>query len=318
MGSQNIELVINSVRTEAKDILTFEMVSANGSQLPPFTPGAHLELSLPGGLIRHYSLYNNPVEQGRYCIGVGLAKESRGGSQYLHSGIKEGTHITSSLPRNHFPLDEQAVRYSFIAGGIGITPILSMIHWCETNGREWELLYLTRNRACTAFHETLREISESRVKFYFSEEHDSIFDIEGWMSDVRPESQVYCCGPGVLMERVQKAASSRSDITAHFEWFEAAPSNGLEQEPFKITFAASQITAVVPAGRSILDIAEEHNVMLPYACREGVCGTCETRVISGKVDHRDHCLSNEQKCTNETMIVCVSRAIGNTELVIDA
>jgi ferredoxin-NADP reductase len=306
----DLTLRISAINAEAKGILSFELTSLEGQDLPYFKPGAHLEIHLPNGLIKHYSLSNNSVERNRYVVGVSLSPVSRGGSSFLHGGMRVGDSIRTSLPRNHFPLIETAERYDFIAGGIGITPILAMIRWCVDNGKDWHLHYLARSRLRAAFFEELQQLSARKVSYHFLDEQDGQpLDIEGAVSAMPWNSHIYCCGPGPLMERVKDATAGRPAEHAHFEWFSAAPKVDSElATSFSVIARRSGLTVSIPPDQSILEVLENSGICLPFSCREGLCSSCETRVIAGVPDHRDLVLSDQQKATNQTMLICVSRS----------
>ncbi len=305
-----LTLQIKAITAEAKDILGFELVSAEGEDLPVFGPGAHLELELPNGMLRHYSISSGCWERNRYVIAVGLSPVSRGGSKFMHGELRVGDRIRTSVPRNHFPLIENGERYDFIAGGIGITPILAMVRWCEEVGKPWFLHYLVRNRLRTAFYEELQQFPAGRVKYHFLDENDGRhLDIESTLSAIPFDSQIYCCGPIPLMERVKAVASDRPEANVHFEWFTAAPKAETDlEEGFIVVARQSGITVDIPPGKGILEVLEDNGLSLPFSCREGLCSSCETRVLAGVPDHRDMVLSAEQKASNETMLICVSRS----------
>ncbi|MBM7061043.1 oxidoreductase [Pseudomonas sp. UL073] len=306
----DLTLRISAINAEAKDILSFELVSIDGQNLPPFEPGAHLEVHLANGLKRHYSLSNDCEERDRYVIGVSLAPASRGGSRFLHGGLQVGDNIRTSLPRNHFPLIKNGERYDFIAGGIGITPILAMVRWCEANGKEWYLHYLARNRLRAAFYEELQQLSPTRVKYHFLDEHDGQpLDVEKTLMGIPQHSHIYCCGPGPLMERVKAGTDNRPAEHAHFEWFSAAPQVAADLTTgFTLIARRSGITVNVSPEQSILEALESNGLCVPFSCREGLCSSCETRVLAGIPEHRDFVLSESQKASNQTMLICVSRS----------
>lgn len=196
MSAGQLDAVIAQIHAEGKDVLSFELVDPQGRELPSFEPGAHLEVHLPNGLIRHYSLCNDYRERNRYQIGVGLSAQSRGGSRLLHGSLKTGERLRISAPRNNFPLVTDGAHYSFIAGGIGITPILAMIRWCLANEKPWTLHYLARNRLRAAFYEELLALGGEQVKFHFLDEHDGQpLDIEHTVAAMPAYTHIYCCGP---------------------------------------------------------------------------------------------------------------------------
>jgi len=309
MSAGQLDAVIAAIRAEARDVLSLELVDPQGRELPAFEPGSHLEVHLANGLIRHYSLCNDYRERHRYQIGVGLALESRGGSRLLHGGLKVGERLRISTPRNNFPLGANGDHYSFIAGGIGITPILAMIRWCMANDKPWTLHYLTRSRLRAPFYEELLELDKERVTFHFLDEHDGQpLDIEATVSAMPNYSHIYCCGPAPLMERVQAAASDRPAEQVHFEWFSGKTQGSTDNQEFKVILHSTGEELQVPAELSILEVLEEHGHYVPFSCREGLCSSCETQVLSGTPDHRDFVLSDTAKAEGKSMMICVSRA----------
>ncbi|WLH65169.1 PDR/VanB family oxidoreductase [Pseudomonas sp. FP2300] len=308
MSSEFLDLKVASIVAEAKDIIVIELVDPQGQSLPPFEPGAHLELHLPNGLVRHYSLCGDSQDRKHYHVGIGLARESRGGSRFLHGSIAVGSVLRSRPPRNNFPLSDSASHYVFIAGGIGITPILSMIRWCESNNKKWELYYLVRNRQRAAFYETLQSLPGKNVHNHFDDEAGRHFDIQSCISSLESNSHLYCCGPAPLMSGVEASAAQRPDISAHFEWFNAQEIDSSEDKGFRLIARSSGLELDVPADRSILDVLEANGVNVPFACREGICGACETDVVCGDPEHRDLVLTNEEKLSGKRMMICVSRS----------
>lgn len=301
---------VTDIQAEARDVILVELRAVAGGPLPAFEPGAHLEMDLPNGLIRHYSLTNDWRERDRYVIGVGRAFKGRGGSEFLHRSLRCEAQVRASAPRNNFAVDPAAGSYLFIAGGIGVTPIMSMIRWCEAQERPWRLVYAARNGQRAAFYETLRPFG-SRVHFHFDDEVNAALDVQRWLADRGDGEHVYCCGPQALMDRVRDDPSGRPSQTLHFEYF-AAPAQEAAAPPhsgaFQVELRRSGRTLSVPADRSILEVLEANGVTVPFACREGMCGTCETRVCEGGIEHRDYVLSQDQRALGRSMMVCVSRA----------
>jgi vanillate O-demethylase ferredoxin subunit len=309
-----MELVVSDVICEANDVLVFELRSPSGAPLPPFEPGAHLEVHLANGLIRHYSLCNDSRERHRFRIGVGLARESRGGSKFLHHSQRLGSTLSVVGPRNNFPLAQDAAPSLFVAGGIGITPIMAMIRACVAMGTDWRLVYCVRNRQRAAFLEELCEIDAARVTVHADDEHKGSFlDIPELLARVPESTHIYCCGPAPLMTAVEKAAEGRPASHVHFEWFTAKP---VEPEPalkaFTVLIRSSGQQFEVSPGKSILEVLEENGLSVPYSCREGLCATCVTGVLSGTPDHRDGVLSDEEHAANDRMAICVSRSLTET------
>ncbi len=299
---------------EAKGVVLLELRDPQNKPLPPFEPGAHVEMHLPNGLIRHYSLLNDYRETDRYLVGVSRVADGSGGSQYVHSRIAEGLQLRISAPRNNFPLDPNAARYLFVAGGIGITPIMSMIRWCRANGREWRLVYAARNRQRTALYEDLKSFGDDRIHWHFDDERGAHLNVADALAGLRDGEQVYCCGPQPLMEAVEAAVSAYPPGTAHFEWFSARKGAAapVESGAFEIQLKRSGISLRVPPTKSILEVLEENGFSVPFSCREGACRTCETGVCGGEPEHRDYVLSQEERGEGKTMMVCVSRSLGPT------
>jgi len=316
MASQEMTLVVAGFRAEARDIVLVELRDPNGGSLPPFEPGAHLEITLPKApgaqlaLIRHYSLSSDSADTARYVIAIGRAPDSRGGSSLIHEQLRVGTVMRVKGPSNNFPLVSNASGYRFIAGGIGITPIMSMIRWCVANRREWSLLYLTRSRVCTAFYEELCGYGK-RVKFHFSDEAGGrLDDLRNLLSKFNVDDHIYCCGPGPLMKAVEQETRDRQDGTVHFEWFSAnsAPEPEKVTEGFDVLLRRSGIAVHVNCKATILEALEDRGIDVPFSCREGLCRTCEVNICAGEADHRDFVLSHDERTAQKVMLICVSRA----------
>lgn len=315
-----LSLTVSAIRAEALDVVSLELQDPLGNALPAFDPGAHLEITLTSTstgtagspLIRHYSLCNDPADTHRYQVAVGLAPSGRGGSRHVHTNIRLGSPLQVRPPRNNFPLSVEASHHRFIAGGIGITPILSMIRWCISNNRSWSLLYCARSRLRAAFYEELLAFP-SAVRFHFDDEaqgHPA--DVAVALADPRAGEHVYCCGPQPLMRAVEAAGSNRPPGSLHFEWFAAAPDAAqVASSPaagFDVLIRSSGARLHVRPDQSILQALEENGISVPYACREGMCRTCETRLCGGEAEHRDFVLSDEEQRAQRSLMVCVSRA----------
>ena len=315
MENKKLSLIISDIVCEAKNVISLELKDINNKDLPEFTAGSHLEISLGNGLVRHYSLLNNPVERNRYQIAVSLDVNSRGGSKYIHHKIRVGDRLNTSYPRNNFPLNE-ANEYCFIAGGIGITPILSMIHYCQAHNKKWRLFYTTRNKQRAAFYEFLPELGYENVVTHCNDEHDGQYlDIKSIIDSLSAEEQVYCCGPNPLMSSVRDYGVNISE-RLNFEWFSApiAPtsktteSGNSESGDFTVRLAKSGCNVEVKSCQSILEAIEEHGIEVPFSCRAGICRACECKVLDGEPDHQDMILSDSEKQANSSMLICVSRA----------
>jgi vanillate O-demethylase ferredoxin subunit len=306
-----LQLRIEAIAAEARDVMQLELVDAGGAQLPPFEPGAHLALQLPGGMVRHYSLVNDCAERHRYVVAVGRVREGRGGSNHVHSALREGMVLPSDPPANNFRLDPSASSYLFVAGGIGITPILCMLRWCQAHRKPWRLVYAARSRQRMAFYEELRAFNDA-VRLHADDERGGPLDVAALLASHRPDEQIYCCGPAALMQAVERGTATLPQGTAHFEWF-SAPVDTVQPAPepdgFWIDLKRSGTALHVPADRSILDVLEASGHDVPFSCREGLCGTCETVVCEGEPDHRDYVYSAAQREGLRSMLICVSRAL---------
>ncbi len=320
-------LQITDIQAEARDVLLVELRATGGASLDPFEPGAHLEIDLPNGLVRHYSLTNDWRERDRYVVGVGRAPHSRGGPELIHRSLRCGMGLAIGPPRNNFALDLSADSYLFIAGGIGITPMMAMFRWCNARERPWRLVYAARNCQRAAFYENLREYRD-RVHFHFDDQAGTLLDVRQWLDQPIERQHVYCCGPAALMLAVREHASHLPATTVHFEYFAvpttpavapeaaAAVSTTAASNVFRADLRRSGLSFPVPADQSILEVLEAGGVSVPFSCREGRCGTCETRVCEGEIEHHDYVLSQEQRAANKSMMICVSRALSPT-LVLD-
>lgn len=309
------DLVVEAVERAADGVVVLTLVHPEGQTLPAWTPGAHVDLVLTDALVRQYSLCSSPSDSHRLQVGVLRAEESRGGSVFIHDNLAVGGTVRVRGPRNHFAL-VSSPRYLFIAGGIGVTPMLPMIEEAEAVGADWELVYGGRSRATMAFLPTLAPYGD-KVTLLPRDEVDLTLSqrIDGLLGTPRPDTLVYCCGPEALLEAVEAACASWPEGSLHLERFHAKAVEG-EDTAFEVVLARSGQTLTVPPGKSIFHAVEDLGIPVLGSCHEGVCGTCETVVLEGDVDHRDVVLSDSEKASNETMMVCVSRCRGD-RLVID-
>ena len=301
----------------AKDIQYFEFTAPDGSDLLPFEAGAHVMIRVPSGLLRRYSLCNDPHERDRYAIAVKREAEGRGGSISLIQDAKAGDEITVSAPRNDFSLVGSPPRYLFIAGGIGITPILSMMRYLnKQGGKPYRLYYLSRDPAMTAFREELGGL-EYRGKVVIHHDYgdpDKSYDL--WPVLEQPKgAHLYCCGPRGLMEAVRDMTGHWSASAVHFEDFGSGKAaSGANDAPFGVRLGQDGERLEVPVGKSILEVLREQGVNIPYSCESGTCGTCRVPYLDGEVDHRDLVLTDQERV--KMLMVCVSRAF-SPELVLD-
>ncbi len=310
-------LRIREMSEIARDIFRFELVSPDGGDLPEFTAGAHIDVCVPNGAIRKYSLSNDPSERDRYVIAVKREHNGQGGSLSLTTDAKAGDTIRVGLPRNDFPLAKNVANFLFIAGGIGITPIISMMRHLKTTGEgRFKTYYLARSRDLTAFHDELKgPIYSGQITFHHDNgDPDQALDL--WPILEKPMGRhLYCCGPRPLMEAVRDMSGHWSRAAVHFEDFGASkPAHKADDKPFKVHLARSDKTLDVPADVSILDTIRAAGIIVSSSCESGTCGSCRTRLISGDVEHRDLVLTEAEHADN--LMICVSRARSG-DLVLD-
>lgn len=297
---------IKAIFWETEQIRSFELRDVEGRALPPFTAGAHIDLHLPNGMIRSYSLMNSQQERHRYLIGVLYTNPSRGGSRCVHEELQLGDTIRISAPRNAFPLDEQATHSVLIAGGIGVTPLMSMAKRLSQLKRSWQLFYCARSRASAAFVQELETYGE-RVEFAFDDERGCIgLDIPNIIASAPDGSDFYCCGPAGMLAAFQSAAASLPPQRRHIEYFSPPAIEPATQTGFIVELARAGKTINVPAGQTILAALRDAGIDVPYSCEQGLCGTCETRVLAGVPDHRDVILGDAERASNTTMMICCS------------
>ena len=313
MSTQNTPLIVRVARAEraARDIRLFELRTADGAELPPFTAGAHLRVKTPSGEHRHYSLCNDPSERERYCIAVKREATGRGGSRSLVDEVREGDLLEIGAPQNQFELDARARSLLLVAGGIGLTPLMGMARALRAEGtRRFRLVVLTRDEASTPFLDELRgpEFAHHVTLHHDGADPARSFDL--WPLLEKPGSvtglHVYCCGPKPLMDAVRDMTGHWSSAAVHFESFGADTAAHAEDTAFEVALARSSLRLNVPPGRTLLQALREHGLNVPSSCESGTCGSCRTGLLGGEADHRDLVLLDEQKASQ--IMVCVSRA----------
>lgn len=306
-----IEVVVTSRNNEALDICSYELACAQGGELPGFSAGAHIDVHLPGGLIRQYSLCNHPQERHRYQIGVLKDVASRGGSHCMHEQIRSGDRLYISEPRNLFPLVDDARRSLLFAGGIGITPILCMAEQLADSGADFELHYCARASDRAAFVERLKGAPfADRVYLHFDEDVGSRLDAAKVLAGPAPDLHLYVCGPAGFMQHVLDSARSQgwSDAQLHREYFAAAPVDTRTDGSFQVKVASSGQVFDIPADKTVVQVLESNGVEIAISCEQGVCGTCLTRVLEGVPEHRDLFLTDEEQAANDQFTPCCSRS----------
>ncbi|HZY15285.1 MAG TPA: PDR/VanB family oxidoreductase, partial [Ramlibacter sp.] len=303
------EVLVRAMAWEADDVLSLTLAAPDGQDLPRWEPGAHIDLLAPGGVTAQYSLCGD-VEAPTWRIAVLLQPDGRGVSRYIHQQLRPGQLAHVRGPRNHFRLLPSS-RYLFIAGGIGITPILPMVAAAQRAGSQWRLVYGGRSRRSMSFTVDLEH--RGRQVQLFPEDEVGRPPLQTLLSGLERDTLVYCCGPEPLIASVQSLAQELLLAPPVVERFSAAPdvrSDG-EESAFVVVLARSGLAYPVPADRSIAQVLLEHGVALSTSCLQGICGSCETRVLAGAIDHRDALLTPAERERQDTMMVCVSRASGS-------
>lgn len=319
MPERDLELVVTGIDPVAKGIVRLTLAHHDGAELPAWDPGAHIDLHFVSrgvAYVRQYSLCGQTTDRHHWQVAVLLVPDGRGGSARIHDSFAEGDTVRVTGPRNNFLL-VPAQHYLFIAGGIGITPILPMITDVCASGGDWRLVYCGRSADSMAFIDDVVAFGADRVLLQPSDIHGRA-DLTALIAHTHPATEIYCCGPESMLCTVDENCASRSPDRVHVERF-ARREYGLDRRDtaFEVEFARSGVTVTVPADRSILDMAEEAGVDIDSSCQEGVCGTCETKVVSGTPDHRDEVLTADEHAADQTMMVCVSRSC-SARLVLDA
>ena len=289
----------------AEGVEFFDLAHPAGGALPDWTPGAHIDVLLPSGEERQYSLCGE-VGAATWRIGVLHESAGRGGSAWLHTELAVGATLRVRGPRNHFSfVPTTGTPYLFIAGGIGVTPLIPMVAAASSAGVEYAVHYAGRSRTTMAMVDHLAETHPGRLEVHAGDEGHRL-DLPALFSGLDTATEVYCCGPARLIDAVEQAASGH---TLHVERFEARElGEPIRNESFEVELALTGITVTVPPDRSILEVVEENGVLVLSSCQEGTCGTCETPILEGEVEHRDSILTPEEQAHNEVMFICVSRA----------
>jgi len=301
---------------EAEGITSVTLVDPSGQPLPTWKPGAHVALHLPNGLVREYSLCSDPQDSSKWVVAVLRTPDSRGGSTCVHDSLPVGAHIAVEGPRNAFHLEE-APKHFLIAGGIGITPIITMARELHARGADWSPLYTGRSRQTMAFLADVERLPRERVHVHVDDENGRYPDLKAILHAEDPRTLVYCCGPTALMDAVAEGMEDPSLL--RLERFKAPERElppGTTDEAFEVVLNSTGERIPVGPDETVLEALEAVGVTVPSSCTEGICGTCETKVLAGEVDHRDFLLTPEEHEAAGTMMVCVSRCRGR-ELVLD-
>ncbi|MFE1962099.1 PDR/VanB family oxidoreductase [Streptomyces sp. NPDC059479] len=307
-------LLVEQVRLEAAGVVSLTLVDPDGAELPPWAPGAHIDLFLPSGTVRQYSLCGPPDDRRSYTVAVLREEHGRGGSAEVHDTALVGRLLQVRGPRNHFAL-VGAPHYLFLAGGIGVTPILAMVRQAAADGASWELYYGGRSRAGMAFTKTLSAVDAGRVHIVPQDEQ-GMLPVAALVGAAPPGTAVYCCGPEGMVQAVTEACARARPVTLHVERFGAPPGGGSAdaRSPspgaghFTVELRRSGLTLDVPPERTLLDVVREAAPDVAFSCEEGYCGSCETKVLAGVPEHHDTVLSDEERERGDTMMICVGRS----------
>lgn len=310
------KLVVAARATEADGVVSLRLRAPGGGPLEPWHPGAHLQLELPSGTIRHYSLNGDPSDRTHYRVAVRRIDGGGGGSTEIHDTVTEGTVLRVFGPINAFPFAAEP-KVLLIAGGIGITPVLPMARRAEALGLDWRLVYAGRSRDTMPFRSEISALPDSRVTI-LTDDENGVPDPADLVRRAPDGAAVYVCGPPPMLAGVRSAANAAIDSgrlrSLHFERFTAPPIT--DGRPFEVELSRSGTVLAVPADRSVLDTLRAHRPATPYSCQQGFCGTCTQRVLRGTVDHRDQRLTPDERAAGD-MLVCVSRAPEGEKLVLD-
>jgi ferredoxin-NADP reductase len=309
-----VSLRVVAKTAEADGVVSLTLARPDGGRLPDWTPGAHVDLVLPTGITRQYSLCGDRWDAHAFRVAVLREPDGRGGSAFVHEVLAPGDVVEVGGPRNNFPLVPSA-SYLFVAGGIGITPLLPMIHQADLLEADWRLLYGGRTRRSMAFLDELSAHGD-RVQAVPQDEH-GLLDLAGFLGEPRPGVKVYCCGPAPLLAAIERACAAWPPHTLHLERFVAQERGAPARPgPFAVELARSGVVVDVRPGVSVLDAVRAAGVDVLSSCRQGTCGTCETTVLAGRPDHRDSILADHERAAGDCMFPCVSRSCDD-RLVLD-
>ncbi|QYB04777.1 PDR/VanB family oxidoreductase [Rhodococcus sp. USK10] len=300
-------VIVVARQHETPDVVSLELALPGGGELPRWTPGAHIDIEVGDAGVRQYSLCGDPQDRFRWRVGVLLERDGRGGSRYLHRQVAPGSTLTVSLPRNNFALDEGRT-YIFVAGGIGITPILPMIAAAEDEGASWSLHYGGRTRQSMAYRDEV-SVHGSRVSV-LPQDECGLLPLGDILAGGDPSAQIYCCGPEPLLAAVESALGPAESRRLHLERFRprtVGEDSGPDRD-FTVKIASTGATIRVGEDQSIVDALEDAGITVETSCREGTCASCETSVIEGEVCHRDSVLSAGEREQSASIMLCVSRA----------
>ncbi len=311
--SSLISVRLTAIRYAARDTNLYELSRPDGGTLPAAEPGAHIDLHLPNGIVRQYSLTLPSPAPTHYALAIKRDPASLGGSRYIFDQLKVGALLNISAPVNNFPLDKAATHSILIAGGIGVTPIWAMAQELQAGTSSWQLYCACRSSVDMAF---LDEINETAAaKFHFDDEANGAFlDIKAIVNQAPKHAHLYCCGPTPMLKAFEDATKNWPSEQVHVEYFTSKEEANLKGG-YVVTLARSGRQFQIPPGKSILAVLRDAGIDVPYSCEDGVCGSCETTVISGVPDHRDSVLNKQERAANKTMMICCSGCRGQRLLL---
>ena len=310
-----IDMRLTAILYGAAGTNLFEFRAADGAELPPFTAGAHVDVNLPNGVIRQYSIASSQSDRTRYLLGVKLEAKGRGGSRFLHEQVRVGEVLKLSAPRTHFPLNESAASSILIAGGIGITPMLCMLDRLRTLGRDFRLHYAVRSREEALL--THVDATDNHVLLHVdSERNGQVLDVAAIVAAAPADAELYCCGPAPMLDAFEAACANRPSGRVHLERFSAPDVVAATGGAYTVELARSKRSITVLPGQTLIEALNSAGIKVKVSCEQGICGTCETRVLAGTPDHRDSILSESEKAANDTMMVCCGGSLTPT-LVLD-
>jgi vanillate O-demethylase ferredoxin subunit len=312
-----LQVQVSAKTAIAEGVMLFELRASPEDLLPPFTAGSHIDIALPNGLIRQYSLCNSPDDRKRYEIAVLLEPSGRGGSRSAHLDLQPGDTVRIGVPRNMFPLVN--ARHSIlVAGGIGVTPILSMAEHLARNDVSFELHYCSRSAARTAFLERIQSSAFANRARVYIDDDDGRLDVSAVLRSPSPETHLYVCGPTGFMDYVIHSANGAGweDRCVHKEYFAAGTIDEGKERAFEVVLASTGRVVPVTSDQTVVQALALHGITVPVSCEQGFCGTCAIRILDGVPDHRDSFLSDEAKAANDCFTPCCSRA-KSARLVVD-
>ena len=313
-----LTLRLTAIHYGAHEMNLYEFRHPDGRDLAPFTAGSHVDLHLAAGMVRQYSLMNDPAERDRYLLGIKLDRQGRGGSAFVHDRLRVGDLVRVGAPRNNFPMEEGGAPVVLIGGGIGITPMIAMAHRARSLGIDMRLHQVVRTRDDLLALESWLAGHGGLAHIHVDAEADGrLFDLRGAIAAAPRDAHLYCCGPGPMLDAFQQAAHQAGwpEARVHVEHFSAEPI-APSDKAFDLLLAKSGKSFCVQKGQTIVEVLRDAGIAVEVSCEQGICGACETRIVSGTADHKDMILSDAEKAAGQTMMICCSGALSDT-LVLD-